>query len=147
MTRLSSLATLALIGVTLTGSMASATTIITTSSTTPLAMTAMESDGLGSARATMRHVLRHSSTTGGTVTIISSTEPVVVTRGEGLFSGFFAFFNPWFGGYHRDAPRVVVPDVEYDDIAPHRGMALRQADTGDTRANSLMSTLTQRLSR
>jgi hypothetical protein len=144
MTRMSSLSTLAVIAVALTGSIAGATTIITTSNTTPLAMTAMESDGLGSARATMRHVLHHRSASGGNVTIISSTEPVVVTRGEGLFSGFFAFFNPWFGGYHRDAPSH---HADVEPLVAHRGSALMQADTHDDRANSLMSTLTRRRSR
>ncbi|MCW1933236.1 hypothetical protein [Pararhodobacter zhoushanensis] len=144
MPRIASLSTLALIAVALTGSMASATTIITTSNTTPLAMTAMESDGLGSARATMRHTLRHRSATGGNVTIISSTEPVIVTRREGLFSGFFAFLSPLFGGYHRDAP---THHADVEPLVAHRGSALMQADTHDDRANSLMSTLTRRLSR
>ena len=142
MSRLSPLSTLALITLTLTGSVAGATTITAPANATAFTISAIESD----ARAAMRPVLRHRAANGDNVTIIRSTGPVVVTRGEGMFAGFLAFFGSWFGGYHRDTPRAVVPGGASDGIVPSAGVALMQADTGDNRANRLLGTLTRRLS-
>ena len=142
MSRLPPFSTLALITLTLTGSEAGATTIIPPANASAFTMNGIESD----ARAAMRPVLRHRAANGDNVTIIRSTGPVVVTRGEGVFAGFLAYISSWFGGYYRDTPHAVVPGGASDSIAPSAGVALMQADTGDSRANRLLGTVTRRLS-